>query len=224
MKDERKNKVNNFGNKKRTLILPSLILLLLFISLGSYVNSYEPVRVPLKKEFYFFPRNISEWQGSKAPPLFDKFLNLGVDNDLSRMYVTDKGDAVHLYIGYFEYQRQGKEMIHYSTKNIHRFSSEIEVELGNENDIKVNKVISENKEGRKVMLFWYDINGRIVTDRYMAKAYMIWDSLLHGKSNGAIIMLTSEFGSKDDDSVILSENKQFLQEIYPYFQDYLPHM
>ena len=39
------------------------------------------------------------------------------------------------------------------------------------------------------MLFWYDVNGRIVADFYRLKSYTIWDAVTRRRTNGAVVMI-----------------------------------
>jgi EpsI family protein len=41
--------------------------------------------------------------------------------------------------------------------------------------------------------YWYVVNGRVVAVDYQAKLYSAWDALVHGRSNGAVIVVRSRW-------------------------------
>ena len=168
-----------------------------------------------------------------------------VDHELSRTYRTTSGEAIHLYIGYFESQEQGKELISYETKDLHLNASKMKVNLNSHSPIEINKLVvplrathrnsetfialsspqvGEGQGGGTLLLFWYDLNGRIVSNRYLAKFYTAWDALIHHRSNGAVVMLVSEFQNAEDLPKIFSNSKAFSGKIWPLLQEYLPRV
>ena len=79
------------------------------------------------------------------------------------------------------------------------------------------------RQGRgTLLLFWYDLNGRIVSNRYLAKFYTAWNVLIHRKTNGAVVMLVSEFKKSEDLPKTLSSSKAFSGKLWPLIQEYLP--
>jgi len=178
-------------------------------------------------------------------PNNDAYKIRGADHEFYRTYRTTSGKEIHLYIGYFELQEQGKELISYKTKDLHLNASKIEVDLDSRSSIQINKrvvplrrtlsneerfitlsssQVGERQGGGTLLLFWYDINGRIVSNRYLAKVYTAWDALIHRKTNGAVIMLVSEFQNAEDLPKILSDTEAFSGKIWSLLQEYLPRI
>jgi len=44
--------------------------------------------------------------------------------------------------------------------------------------------------GRRYVIAWYDLNGRIVARAYEVKLLAVWNAVLHRRSNGAVVALT----------------------------------
>jgi len=230
-------------SKKREIQYLGAGVFLLFLFVGSYLNFFTPSPVPLKTDLRYFPFQIGEWEGMDITPINDAYRILGVNHELSRTYRMTSGETIYLYIGYFESQEQGKELIGYKTKDLHLNASKIEVDLNSHSSIQINKRVvplrgtlkndepfiipssprvGERQGGGTLLLFWYDLNGRIVSNRYLAKVYTAWDALIHGKTNGAVIMLVSEFQNAEDLPKILVSSKAFSRKIWPLLQQYLP--
>jgi len=212
-------------------------LFVLFLLVGGYIHFYRTAPVPLKMDLRYFPFVIGEWKGVEAAPVYNVFRSLGVDNELSRTYYSPSGEILNIYIGYFQSQEQGKEFINYKANKLHRFVTRVKIDLDSHTSIYVNKALPsftsqeeldeeesryKRNDERNLFLFWYDLNGRVITDPYMAKVYSTWDALIHGKTNGAIIVITSGFQNRKDLDRKLEVGMTFIKEIFPLLHNYLP--
>jgi len=208
---------------KRSYLGGSLIVL--FLLVGSYLHFYNPSPVPLTNDLGYFPVAIGEWKGHNTTRDYSEYKNLGVDHELSRIYETASGETIRLYIGYYEYQEQAKELINYKTKELHLNASKYEVDINKDAPVEINKVLlpSPKGSGSTLILFWYDLNGRIVADRYMAKAYTAWDAMIHGRTSGAVIMLTSDLDDRGGLDKALRADEAFIRVIFPLLKDCLSH-
>jgi EpsI family protein len=208
---------------KRSYLGGSVIIL--FLLVGSYLHFHNPAPTPLTNDLGYFPVAIGEWKGHNTTPDYSEYKNLGVDHELSRIYETASGETIRLYIGYYEYQEQAKELINYKTKELHLNASQYKVAINKDAPVEINKVLlpSPKGSGSTLILFWYDLNGRIVADRYMAKAYTAWDAMIHRRTSGAVIMLTSEFDNRGGLDKALHTDEAFIRAIYPLLRDYLSH-
>ena len=85
------------------------IILLLAAAAANYGFSRPEAkqpRLPLNE----FPKVIGDWQSVQDYSIDDASMAvLLVDDYIMRTYVNSKGQAVGLYIGYFETQREGKQ-------------------------------------------------------------------------------------------------------------------
>jgi len=208
------------GVKK--LVLPAVIIITLSLLLGSYIYLHKPSPVPLKKELIWFPYKIGNWSGTDSGPDYEAFKTLGADRILSRTYRTDAGRQIKLYIGYYELQEQGKEIVNYRTAWLHDGASLVKITAGADEVIEVNRLIKQEGNINRLILFWYDLNGRVVTGRYTAKAYTTLDSLIRGRTNGAMMILSSDFGEMEELPKELTVTEDFAGKIFPLLKDYLP--
>src|SRR5581483_1241119 len=118
-----------------------------------------------------FPYAIGEWGGTDAAPSPSLLDHLEPSQRFSRFYRNISGEGAHLYIGYFETQVQNKKLLTYKTDRLFEDVSEMEVALNPHRTIHVNKKILQEGGRSKLVLFWYQLNGRTVTNFYMAKLY-----------------------------------------------------
>jgi len=150
------------------------------------------------------------------------FKDSGVDHELKRVYRANPDGEIQLYIGYFEYQDQKKKIINYRTAEFHRNASRVTISLDGSRKIEINKAIHRNKNKFDLILFWYDLNRHIASERYMAKLYTIWDALVNRRTNGSIIMIKSELHDINHLDGKLLQAERFINAIYPVLEDYLP--
>jgi EpsI family protein len=103
----------------------------------------------------------------------------------------------------------------------HVGASETKIILQPDKSIKVNKVIKREGSAYKLILFWYDLDGRSVTDKIKVKAYTAWNAIFKQRTNGTIVMVTSDFygGAKTED--ILKHSEDFVKELLPVLHIYI---
>lgn len=210
----------NIGKFNRSWYIS--IFLLLFLGIYPYVNTIKPI--PLKRDLKGFPSAIGAWkgrdinsnEGSDILQIIQK-----ADSKIMRIYHGVSGREIKLYIGYFESQGQGRELINYISRRFHSDAVKIDIPLGREDSVQVNKTMLREGHTPHLALFWYDLNGGIITDPYKAKLTSTLDALLRGRTNGAIVMVSAAL-DQPDDSQIVEDEKGFTQDLIPILRDYLP--
>lgn len=205
------------GGVKNAAIASACVMLIA----GSYVNLYRPSPVPLKKALGTFPYIIGKWKGFDAPHERNIFAGRGETEEIWRTYARD-GRELNLYIGYYDRQEQGAELVNYKTAELDSGGEKLRISLGNGQAIEVKKRVSGAAGKSNVTVFWYDLNGRTVTDRYAAKAYTAYDALFKWRTNGAVIIISAESSHPRDSEEMLKEEADFARDIVPHLRDYLP--
>jgi EpsI family protein len=143
-----------------------------------------------------------------------------VDDELVRTYRTAAGDELQLYVGFYRRQEEGKELKTAASDQLRLVSSP--VVLDRTATTSVGEVVGRVSGDASGLLFWYDINGRISSNIYEAKAYATWDALMRRRTNGAIVMIgwrTSGGNSADESR---RRAREFAQALIPVLQRYLP--
>ena len=213
------NMRNPINRKPNVLVLAVVI----FLAAGSYINFHKFSPVSLINSFDLFPRNIGDWTGSSADSGFSEwFKEAKVDEELSRIYRKNGREMIELYIAYFEYQDSKKKVINFRTEELHQNGSVINVDIKSGKEMEINKLFQRDKAKNSTIFFWYDINGRILNNRFKAKLHRVWNGLVRGRTNGAIIILKSDLVPGESLNGAEEQIKEFIRAVYPFFQDYLP--
>jgi len=152
---------------------------------------------------------------------------LGVTEFVMRRYSAPDRLPIWLYVGYYESQRTGaiihspRQCLPGSGWNI------VKLERVSLDSLRpasaaatINRVLVAKGADRQVVLYWYQERGRIIASEYSAKAYMIRDSLLRNRTDGALVRLSAP--------VLVSEEETYRQlvdfsrRIFPSLAELLP--
>lgn len=203
------------------------IILLLATAFANYSFSRpeaELTRKPLKE----FPTKIGEWQMIGEQKIDDKAMEvLLVDDYLMRSYRNAKGDIVHLYIGYFRSQKEGKQV--HSPRQclpgagwsiVERSELLFSSPTGNPGGHQINSFLMGKGTDRDLFLWWYQGRGRLYANEYLNKLYLIWDGLTTNRTDGALVRVNSPVKSKADDT--LKVEMGFVEALSKMMPAYIP--
>jgi EpsI family protein len=148
----------------------------------------------LKKPLDQIPMNLGGWVGAPGPSPTDReFELLAATSFLSRIY-RKGGTAVDLSIAYYAMQRAGESM--HTPKNclpgagweISSYDS-AEIPLGGRPE-RINKFAIQNGDAKAMVLYWYQTGHRIIDNEYKGKAFMMWDAITTGQTEGSVVKIT----------------------------------
>lgn len=203
--------------------VPLFVAIVLLVVIGSYYYLHRTVPIPLKDGFMTFPMTIGEWKGEDVNPGTQTLRLDWADEELMRIYRDRTGHMVKLYIGYFDDQQQGKELVMYKTSWIfHRGESTVAITGVDGEKYEVNQVVLNEGNSSQAVHFWYDLNGRVVSNRYIAKLYTIWDALVYGRANGAMVAISVPLGQADLPDTSFDDAQRFIRDAVASIHGYLP--
>jgi exosortase D (VPLPA-CTERM-specific) len=186
---------------------PSRKLATPFIASVFLVISALPVVLLLDKrsevltdrtDFTNFPMELAEWHGKRGR-IDNIYLDvLKLDDYLMADYVNARSDLVNFYVAYYSSQRKG-ESAHsprtcipgggWQIKEI--TTKGIDGAIVNGVPLMVNRVIIQNGDNRQLVYYWFQQRGRNITNEYLVKWYIFWDSLTRNRTDGALVRLTT---------------------------------
>lgn len=188
--------------------------------LAMVVYVFTPISTPLKKDLAAFPQDIGSWKGESIEHNAAFFRVQGADHELLRVYASPTdGSKIQLYVAYFKTQGQGKETVNDRTGNFHRHATPMA--LTSDGAVSANKGQLEIRPEMRDIVFWYEDNGTINTDRKRAKLTTIVNGLVHRRTNGTFVLISTP--SLDVQSERTQpELEQFARAAYPLLREYLP--
>jgi EpsI family protein len=194
------------------------------LALGGFLYFYCPLPIPLKSPLNEFPLTIGEWKGENNSDCIKPFSIQGADFEIARVYRNASGREIKLQIAYFESQQQDRELIHYTLQKLYDNNEEIAIQKDAYSSIRVNKSLLQDGSQNSLILYWYDLNGRIIADKYKAKFITAIDGLIHKRTNGAIIIVSTKLPQHDEMQKVLDDEIDFIQNLTPALKNHLPSL
>jgi exosortase D (VPLPA-CTERM-specific) len=193
--------------------------------LGVFFISGRSEIIPERTRFAAFPMSIGEWQGRVMS--FDSVTEqiIKTDDYIMANYIRSGDKPVNLYVAYYASQRKNESP--HSPIVCLPGGGWLITQLGrqtfNSDGIErpYNRVVIQNGSVRELVYYWFDERGRAVADEYMAKWYLLADSIVKNRSDGALVRLTTEIKSESEESAD-RRLRSFMQVTLPRLNGFLP--
>ena len=197
----------------------------------------EPVSI--RQSFDRFPRQVGGWENARDEAIEPRVLAvLGADEYLNRVYWRDKKQALGLYIGYYQSQRQG-DAIHsplnclpgagWQPVSDTDITFTVPTSVANaatpaERPISVNRYIIQKGEHRQLVLYWYQSQGRVIASEYWSKIYMVLDSMRTNRTDAALVRVVVPIDGSSSSAEANAERTavDFARTMFPLLGEYLP--
>lgn len=208
------------GHDRRTRLAAIGIATALLGAVGLLIACYRPQPVNLKSAHASFPNTIGAWEGSDEKTEL-RFLGREVpDVEVRKVYRSASGQLVGLYIAYFAVQGQDHEVVTYRLDPLHENAQRAALVDGPAGPLVVNATSFVRNGRKQAAFFWYGINGRVITGRYLAKLSTAADWLLRRRTNGAVVILVPDTGGAGVQGVS-EEQREFFRLAVPVISEFL---
>ena len=188
-------------------------------------NEILPVRQPLKA----FPQQLGEWGGTDVAIPQDVLDVLGAGDFLLRVYQDDSGrnPDVDLFLAYFPSQRAG-DTIH-SPKHCLPGAgwspieaSRISISSPGRAPFLANRYIIGKGAERQLVLYWYWAHDRAAASEYLAKFYLVADSIRMNRSDGSLVRVTTPLRSGESADAAQDRLLAFAGKVVPVLNGFVP--
>lgn len=184
---------------------------------------------PERKSFYEFPEAIAEWKG-RAGHIDSIVLDeLRLTDYLITDYASPADGGVNLYIAYYASQRQG-ESAHsprtclpgggWQLKSLTQQAVDGVLMAGV--PLRVNRALIQRGDHKQLVYYWFQQRGRIITNEYLVKWFVFWDSLTRRRSDGALVRLTYYISEHSDEQEADRVLTKIATESAALLDDYIP--
>ena len=223
----------------RDIWLEAGVLTLLLIAGGSTLLTLD-AEIRVTGGLQTLPTRIDDWTqettagqtSSRFPGFDDEMLGayptetgerkfIAADDELVRTYRSGSGAQVRLYIGDYRRQGQGKELAGEAGYALAAVSSGLTVKVHSET-IELNEVVRQAASTHRGVLYWYDVNGRVLPSVRRAKGYTILDALTRRRTNAAVVAIAWEETSGSQSGVARQKAVEFAQVLLPVLRQRLP--
>ena len=202
--------------------------LLLVAAIGAEYSMKRTEYVPDLQPLAGISQTAGAWTAIRDYPMEKEVLDeLKADGTLVRDYKNPAyTEPANLYIAFFRTQRTG--VAPHSPKHClpangwtQETSSIIDINVpGATAPVNVNRYIVSHGSAKSIVYYWYLTPYRSVASEYMAKFYLVADSLRYQRSDTAMVRIVVPI--TDTEQTADREALDFLNSIYPAVKQYLP--
>jgi len=195
---------------------------------GAFLQARDGTEiVPPHDDLSSFPPQIQNWRGRDLHLTQGELEVLGPGQFLMRDY-DEPASAVNLFIAFFPSQRSG-DTIH-SPKNCipgsgwtPSESGRISILRADGTSILVNRYIVAKGANRALVLYWYQAHGRVTASEYWAKVFLVADAIRLGRTDGALVRVVTPIHGEDGQASAQAVALEFVHELLPLLDRYIPH-
>lgn len=205
------------------------VALVLVVMAVSYALPERQEITPERQQFSFFPMAFSEWDG-RAQRLDDVYIDaLNFDDYLMADYRNPQGSKINLYVGYYATQRADK--VPHSPRACLPGGGWKISEIGEHGlpgmvnsgePMRVNRALIEKGEEKLLVYYWFQQRGRIITNEYAVKGYLLWDAMNSGRSDGALVRLMAPLPHGQEVAEADAALSRFAASMLPELHHYVP--
>lgn len=195
----------------------------------SYALAGRVETIPQHERLSLFPLSIGDWRGREGQLSADELDVLKLTDYTIINYRRPADLPVELYIAYYDSQRKGASV--HSPRaclpsggwRVGEFDQvaipDVQVDGGS---LAVNRALITMGENRMLVYYWFTQRGRNLTNEYLVKWYIFWDSITKQRTDGALVRLVTpvaDAASVDEADQRLAE---FVRKLEPKLDYHIP--
>jgi exosortase D (VPLPA-CTERM-specific) len=195
------------------------------------IGMLMPPRVdasPARADFTRLSMSEGAWTG-RRDRLDGVYLEaLKLDDYLLADFNASGRPPVNLYVAYYNSQRKG-ESVHSPRScipgggwHINGMAARDIALAGGMGSLSVNRVVIERGDIKQVVYYWFDQRGRVLTNEYLVKWYIFWDSLTRNRTDGAMLRLTVPVLAGQTEADADRTLEEFARTLVPVLRPYIP--
>ncbi|MCG8672704.1 MAG: VPLPA-CTERM-specific exosortase XrtD [Pseudomonadales bacterium] len=221
----------SLASEKKLSVTPSFYSAVGVMLLMTIVTITVPQRedvIPGRENFSSFPVLLDEWHGQREfmRPIYLNSLKL-TDYVLTD-YSLPTGEQVNFYVAYYDTQKKGRSA--HSPKScipgdgweISQFNQR-SVTLSETISVPVNRAVISKGPQRSLVYYWFQQRGRIITNEYLVKWYLLVDALFTGRTDGAMIRITTTVSRFESLEKADERLRKMMIAAYPHLDRYVPN-
>ncbi|MHB8388430.1 MAG: VPLPA-CTERM-specific exosortase XrtD [Acidobacteriaceae bacterium] len=208
--------------------IPVLVLLaggaLASVMLGQRQNI-----MPKRSTFAEFPLAIGHWEGVASRIQAVYLDQLKLSDYILADYSVHGMDPVNFYVSYYQTQEAG-DAAHtprtcipgggWDIKKLTRVEVPGVKIYGTQ--LWVNRVLIKKGNTTQVVYYWFQEQGRLLTNEYAVKWYLLWDGLTRQRTDGALVRLTAFVPPGGQIKSADQALRSFAKEVAPILPQYVP--
>lgn len=184
-----------------------------------------------RDSFTGFPRQLGDWKQVGRPEILSESVkkSLGADDYHSIQLLRD-GDPAQ--VGFFSawYDDQSQGGVHspeiclpgsgWEIAWLERV--DIAPRMGMDKPFNINRAVIQKGESRMLVYYWFEQKGRKIAWDFAAKFYLVWDGVSTGRTDGAIVRLTTLIAEGETDEQAAARLDEMVRTVMPKLPRFIP--
>jgi exosortase D (VPLPA-CTERM-specific) len=181
--------------------------------------------------FVLFPRQLGDWKQVGVPEVLDAKVANRLQADDYHSIIFEKpgaATAVSFFAAWYEDQSQGG--VHspeiclpgsgWEIAWLERV--DITEQMGTPMPFMINRAIIQKGETRMMVYYWFEQKGRKVAWDFAAKMYLVLDGVTTGRTDGAMVRLTTLITDEETDADAEARLDEMLGEVMDVLPRFVP--
>lgn len=182
-----------------------------------------------REPLVLFPRQIGEWDAGRHKSLEPEIERvLGADDYLSVTFSNPSAARpVDLFVAWYRKQTEGggihspEVCLPVGGWEVSTWQQE-RLTLDDGRVIDLNKAVIQKGLSRQLVYYWFEQRGRRIASDYLAKGYTVYDSLMIGRTDGALVRLVTPLLPGEEITVGDQRIRSFINSMMPSLPKYVP--
>jgi EpsI family protein len=168
------------------------------------------------------PTQLDAWQAGDDEPLDEETRKaVAADATVNRTYRAPTGELIGLYIAAYARQRPGVS-IHSPLHCLpgtgwNVLSDDVVPMAAGGTTGEIRRLVAVRDRARTLILYWYDIDGRMVASDVMSRLYLLHDSVRFGRNSAALVRLVVPMRDGDNGRAE-RQGVAFLRTLVPHLR------
>jgi exosortase D (VPLPA-CTERM-specific) len=213
----------------KPIIQRPLLICLALLCAGSilvFKVSGREESIQPRSRFVEFPAQLARWQGH--PQLLDAETEkkLGFDDYILSDFTEAVGDTVNLYVAYYDSQRKAESPhspIVCMPGGGWIITKIQQIEYDDSGHAQpLNRLVIEKGSAKQLVYYWFNERGRIITNEYWAKIYLLVDAIVMNRTDGALVRLVTPIRANESEEEGDVRLQSFMKTALPSLAKFLP--
>ncbi len=213
-----------------SFVVTGALVIVLVLSFALTIPNRDEA-IPERNDFAMLDLSVDGWSGRRSQ-LDRVYVDaLKVDDYFMGDFVhADEPAPVNFYVAWYDSQRAGQSA-HSPRSCIPGGGWEISsidehvldgLKVG-DNPLRVNRVVVELGNDRMLVYYWFQQRGRVITNEYLAKWYLFWDSLTRNRTDGALVRFVAPMPSDSSEEEADEALRSFAASMLPELEEFVPN-
>ena len=218
--------------QQRQIAIPALAavaLLLLAVYPAIAIPSREEMKVE-RSPFVTFPMQFGEWRG-RSEPIDKLYLDyLQLDDYVNANYAKPSRPGVNFYTAWYGSQRTGVSTHSpagcmpaggWLIKSFEK--SQLKGVAQGGAPLTVNRVVIQQGSSTQLVYYWFQQRGRDITNEYLVKWYLFWDSLTRRRTDGALVRIITPIPQGESIATADERLTEFTGQVVSRLSTFVPN-